>query len=145
MRDALVQVLGLVFLIVPLIAVQWNLAGNKRRGSSRFLPGRDRHRWRLEIYSSTDDVEGALVDRADIPFPVKQVTSARGRLAQRPGANAWALPRLELDVDIDDPFTDEALAGLFGADHQLRYVTGNDAVLDTANRTRVRVRALAFR
>ncbi len=145
MRDVLVQILGLAFLVLPLVAVQWNLAGNKRRRPSRFFAPKGSQRWRLEIYSNQDQVERALVDRSDIPFPVKEVKSARGRLAQTPGSNAWALPRLELEVDVDDPFADEVLAGLFGVEHEVRYITGNEAVLDAAGDTRLRIRALAFR
>jgi len=143
MRDTLLQLTGLLFLVLPLVAVQWNLAGRRRR---RALPNpRNQKRWRLEIYSNRDDADTALVDRSDIPFPVKQVRSARGELAQTAGANAWSLPRLELEVDVEDPFTDEVLSGLFGGEHVVRFVSGNEAVVDTNGASRLRIRALPFR
>jgi hypothetical protein len=66
-------------------------------------------------------------------------------LAQKDEVNAWALPQVELEVVVDDPFTDDVLSGLFGVEHQVRFVTGNEAVLDTRGDKRVRVRALPFR
>lgn len=144
MPDVAIQLLALAVLVLPLVAVQWNLAGNKRRRRRVVVPPSQR-RWRLEIYSNHEEAERALVDRADIPFPVKQVQSAKGELAKTARNRAWALPRLELEVDVDDPFTDGALSGLFGVDHHVRFVSGDEAVLDAGDGIRVRVRAIPFR
>jgi hypothetical protein len=148
MPDVVRQLVGLVFLVVPLAAIQWNLAGTRSRhhdGRRRFVAPREQQRWRLEIYSNQPGAEGALVDRADIPFPVKQVRSARGELASSGQTMAWALPQLELEVDVDDPFTDDVLSGLFGVEHNVRFVTGNEAVIDARSQWRIRVRALPHR
>ncbi len=143
MRDTLMQILGLVFLVLPLVAIQWNLGGRRRRVP--LLSPRQPARWRLEIYSNTDNVQNSLVDRADIPFPVKQVRSARGRLAQTADVNAWSLPRLELEIDVDDPYTDEVVTGLFGPDHHVRFVSGNEAMIDVRGPARLRIKALPYR
>lgn len=143
MRDTFGQLLGLLFLVLPLVAIQWNLGGRRRRVP--LLNPRQRARWRLEIYSNADDVEGVLVERADIPFPVKQVRSARGQLAETAGATAWSLPRLELEIDVDDPYTDEVVTGLFGPEHHVRFVSGNEAMIDVPGPARLRVRALPYR
>ena len=145
MRDTLVQIAGLLVLVLPLIAVQWNLAGNRRRKQPRLVSPKEQQRWRLEIYSNHDGAEKAIVDRADIPFPVKHVRSAKGELAQHDHANTWALPRVELEVNVDDPFTDDVLSGLFGVEHNVRFVTGNEATIDARGQQRVRVRAVPFR
>lgn len=147
MPDFIIQLTGLIVLVLPLVAVQWNLAGNTKRGPGRNWPlgPRDQQRWRLEIYSNNDGADQSLVDRADIPFPVKQVRSAKGELGQQAGRNAWALPRVELEVSVDDPFTDDVLSGLFGVEHHVRFVSGNEAVIDARNDRRIRVRALPFR
>ena len=149
MPDFLIQITGLLVLVLPLVAVQWNVAGRSGR-RPRLLSPREQQRWRLEIYSNQEGAEEAIVDRADIPFPVKQVRSAKGELAQKSalqpsGVEAWALPRLELEIVVDDPFTDEVLAGLFGVEHHVRFVTGNEAMLDARGNRRLRIRALPFR
>lgn len=144
MPEVLRQLVGLVLLVVPLVAIQWNLAGNRNR-RPRFSSPWVQQRWRLEIYSNQDGAEQAVVERADIPFPVKQVRSARGELARSGQAMAWALPQLELEVDVDDPFTEHALSGLFGVEHHVRFVTGNEAVIDARGARRIRVRALPHR
>lgn len=143
MRDPSMQVLGLLFLVLPLVAIQWNLSGRRRR--MPLLSPRQQARWRLEIYSNADDVDATLVDRADIPFPVKQVRSARGELAQVGGVNAWTLPRIELEIDVDDPYTDDVVTGLFGPDHHVRFVSGNEAMVDVGGSIRLRLRALPYR
>lgn len=145
MPDYLIQLTGLLVLVLPLIAVQWNLAGGSGRRQRRLVSPKEQQRWRLEIYSNQDGAEESIVDRADIPFPVKQVRSAKGELAQKSEEKAWALPQLELEVVVDDPFTDDVLSGLFGVEHQVRFVTGNEAVLDARGDKRVRIRALPFR
>ena len=147
MPDFVIQLTGLIVLVLPLVAIQWNLAGNARRSDGRRWPlaPRDQQRWRLEIYSNEDGADRSLVDRADIPFPVKWVRSAKGELGRQAGRNAWALPRLELEVTVDDPFTDDVLSGLFGVEHHVRFVSGNEAVIDAREERRVRVRALPFR
>ncbi|MEM7322371.1 MAG: hypothetical protein AAF531_04730 [Actinomycetota bacterium] len=147
MPDFVIQLTGLIVVVLPLVAVQWNLAGNRRRSGARSWPlaPKDQQRWRLEIYSNHDEADQSLVDRADIPFPVKQVRSAKGELGRQSGRNAWALPRVELEVTVDDPFTDEVLSGLFGVEHHVRFVAGNEAVIDASNDRRIRVRALPFR
>ncbi|MGB5757063.1 MAG: hypothetical protein WBM50_09125 [Acidimicrobiales bacterium] len=145
MPDYVIQLAGLLVLVLPLVAVQWNIAGTGHRPGRRFLSPREQQRWRLEIYSNQDGAEETIVDRADIPFPVKQVRSAKGQLAQSSAAKAWALPRLELEIVVDDPFTDDVLSGLFGVEHQVRFVTGNEAVLDARGDKRLRIRALPFR
>lgn len=143
MREPALQILGLLFLVVPLVAVQWNLAGRRGRGRTTLpFTSRAQTRWRLEIYSNFDDVGDALADRADMPFPVKQVRSARGQLAQRVGSDAWSLPRIELEVDVEDPFAPEVLTGLFGSDHRIRFVSGNEAMVDAGHPSRLRVRVL---
>lgn len=148
MPDWLIQLTGLVVLVLPLVAVQWNLAGNTRRADSGrrwLLSPREQQRWRLELYSNQDGAESTLVDQADMPFPVKQVRSAKGELGRQAPQNAWALPRVELEVTVDDPFTDDVLSGLFGVEHHVRFVSGNEAVIDARDDQRVRVRALPFR
>lgn len=145
MPDWLIQLSGLAVLVLPLVAIQWNLAGNRRRAPRRLLSPKEQQRWRLEIYSNQNEAEDSLVDLSDIPFPVKWVRSAKGELARKGGRNVWSLPRLELEVSVADPFTDEALSGLFGVDHYVRFVSGNEAVIDTRNDCRLRVRALPFR
>ena len=145
MPDFAIQMTGLLVLVLPLIAVQWNLAGNRKSRRPWLISPKEQQRWRLEIYSDQAGIEGVLVDRADIPFPVKQVRSAKGELARNLSSNAWALPRLELEVDVDDPFTDDVLSGLFGVEHHVRFVTGNEAVIDARGARRVRIRALPFR
>lgn len=142
MRAPALQILGLLLLVVPLVAMQWNLAGRGKRRSALPYTRRTQSRWRLEIYSNFDDVADALADRADIPFPVKQVRSARGQLAQRVGTDAWSLPRIELEVDVEDPFAPEVLTGLLGPDHRIRFVSGNEAMVDAAGPSRLRVRVL---
>ncbi len=143
MPDVVLQLTGLAVLIVPLLAIQWNLAGRTGR-RPRLAPRREQQRWRLELYANSPGAERAVVDRADIPFPVKQVRSARGELARSDPSRAWALPQLEIEVVVDDPFTDDVLSGLFGVDYQVRFVTGNEAVIDARGGRRVRVRALPF-
>lgn len=143
MRETSMQLLGLLFLVLPLAAIQWNLGGSRRRSGA--ADPSEQRRWRLEIYSNKADIGNVLADRADIPFPVKQVQSARGQLALTAGANAWTLPRLELEIDVEDPFTDEIVSGLFGPDHHVRFVSGNEAMLDVPDHPRLRVRALPFR
>ncbi len=143
MPDFLLQLIGLVVLVIPLIAIQWNLAGQPGR-RARLAPLRDQQRWRLELYGNQPGADKAVVDAADIPFPVKQVRSARGELARSDPTRAWALPQLELEVVVDDPFTDDVLSGLFGVEHHVRFVTGNEAVIDVRGDRRVRVRALPF-
>lgn len=143
MREILVQIMGLIFLMIPIVAIQWNLAGSRKK---RSLIGAfaNRDRWRLEIYSNSDGAENALVDTADIPFPVKQVRSARGELAQSGKVAVWALPQIELEVDVEDPFAAEVMEGMFGVEHVVRFVTGNEAVVDTTEHKRIRIRALRF-
>ncbi|MDH3293395.1 MAG: hypothetical protein OER95_03630 [Acidimicrobiia bacterium] len=143
MRETQTQLVGLLFLVLPLIAIQWNLG--RSRGRAPLISPRGHRRWRLEFYSNQANVGDVLIDRADIPFPIKQVQSARGQLAQTAAANAWTLPRLELEIDVDDPFTDEVVSGLFGPDHFVRFVSGNEALIDLPTIPRLRVRALPFR
>ena len=143
MRSTITQLLGVLFLVVPLMAIQWNLGRSSRRNTEP--DPKHQRRWRLEFYSNQESVENVLVDRADIPFPIKQVQSARGQLAQTAGANAWTLPRMELEIDVDDPFTDESVTGLFGPDHYVRFVSGNEAMIDVPGIPRLRIRALPFR
>ena len=145
MPDFVVQMAGVVVLLLPLIAIQWNLAGNRNRGQRRMVLPKEQQRWRLELYSNDDSAQHAIVDRADIPFPVKHVRSAKGELAQQVNVNAWALPRVELEVNVDDPFTDDVLSGLFGVEHRVRFVTGNEAMIDARGDRRVRLRAVPFR
>lgn len=142
MGEAALQLTGLAVLIAPLVAIRWNLAGGRPGRRARLSAPQREPRWRLELYSSEPGVEDAVVERADIPFPVKQVRSARGALASAEPARAWALPRLELEAVVDDPFTDDVLSGLFGVDHRVRFVTGNEAVLDVRGDRQVRIRAL---
>ncbi len=143
MYQAALELLGVLFLAFPMVAIKWNLAGRQRPGSSLFAPESNRLRWRLEIYSTDDDALAALVDPADVPFPVKRVRSSKAIQADEDPENAWTLPRIELDVEVLDPLADESLAGLFGTDHRVRFVTGNEAVLDARSR-RLRVRAFRF-
>ncbi len=145
MPEYVLKVVSLLVLVVPLVAVQWNLAGTTRRRPHGLVSPREQLRWRLEIYSNQDDAAGILVDWADIPFPIKRVRSARGELARAAQIDAWALPRLELEIDVDDPFTDDVLSGVFGVEHHVRFVTGNEAVIDARGDVRIRVRALPLR
>jgi hypothetical protein len=147
----LIQLTALAVLVIPLVAIQWDVLGKPKRRAgllSRLgdvVAPKEQQRWRLEIYSNDDDVEGAVVDRDDIPFPVKQVQSARGELARKEAMRSWSLPQVELEVVVDDPFTDEVLTGLFGVDHNVRFITGNEAMIDARGDRRLRVRALPFR
>lgn len=144
MFDVLLKLLGVAVLALPVMAVRWNLGGMGRRRSTLLAPeSAKQQRWRVEIYSTDDSAEAALVDPAQVPFPVKRVRSAKGDRALHQPETAWALPRVELDVEVDDPLADETLAGLFGEDHRVRFVTGNEAVIDTRS-LRLRVRALRF-
>jgi hypothetical protein len=137
------QLIGVILLVLPLVAIQWNLAGTSRRRRNLLTPLNPRSRWRLEIYANEDglDVEAALADPADVPFPVRRVRSAKAERARSSPGEAWTLPRLELDVDVDDPLADESLSGLLSAGYTLRFVTGNEAVVDTGP-GRLRIRAL---
>ncbi len=148
MPQWLIQLTALTVLVLPLVAVQWNLLGTTKRRHGLaarlgdLISPRQQQRWRLEIYSNDEGADAAVVNRDDIPFPVKQVQSARGELARNHQDKAWALPRMELEVVVDDPFTDDVLAGLFGVEHQVRFITGNEAMIDGRGDRRLRVRAL---
>ena len=85
-----------------------------------------------------------LADPVDMPFPVKRVRSAKAGQAALAPEDAWTLPRVELDVEVPDPLADDALASLLAVEHRVRFVTGNDAVVDT-ERHRVRIRSLPHR
>ncbi len=143
MRDALTQVLGLALLVVPLAAIRWNLAGVARKRPTLLAPETTQSRWRLEIYSSQEDVEVALSDPVDVPFPVKRVRSIKAAQAAISPQMAWTMPRVELDIEIDDPFSDASIAGLVGVEHRVRFVTGNEVVIDVENR-RLRIRRIRF-
>lgn len=143
MRDVSTQLVGLVILVLPLLAIQWNLAGRTKRKPTRLSPATADSRWRLEIYSNDDDVLSALADPADVPYPVKRVRSAKAAQASFNPEKAWTLPRVELDVEVSDPFTDDSLNGLLGVDHRVRFVTGNEAVVD-ARLKRLRIKAFRF-
>ncbi len=143
MRDISTQLVGLLILVIPLLAIQWNLAGVAKRRPTILAPGTADSRWRLEIYSNQDDVLTALADPADVPFPVKRVRSAKAAQASFSPEKAWTLPRVELDVEVSDPFADDSLSGLLGVDHRVRFVTGNEAVIDARLR-RLRIRAFRF-
>jgi hypothetical protein len=140
MPDLLINLVALLVLIVPLAAIQWNLAGRRSPSRLGFGPSQ-RDRWRLEIYSNADGIGQAVVDPADIPFPVKLVRSARGELAQTAPVASWSLPQIELEVAVDQPFADDVLDGVFGGKQRLRFVTGSEASLDIED-ARVRIRAL---
>ena len=137
------QLIGLLVLIVPLVAIQWNIAGRTRRGPSILAPQANQTRWRLEIYSTSELAAEAMVDPVDVPFPVKRVRSAKVAQAAFSSEPRWTLPRVEVDVEVVDPFADDALTGLFGDDHELRMVTGNEAVVDTPV-ARLRIRSFRF-
>ena len=139
MPPLLINALALLMLLLPLAAIQWNLAG--RRSASRIVAPKEHLRWRLELYSNSADAEHRLADGADMPFPVKRVRSARGQLARSSPAASWSLPRVELEIAVDEPFADDVLDGLFGGRQRLRFVTGNEAILDTED-CRLRLRAL---
>lgn len=143
MREISTQVLGLAFLIVPLVAIRWNLAGVQRPRSNILAPEAAGARWRLEIYSVGDNVLSALTDPADMPFPVKRVRSAKAAQAASSPDAAWTLPRVELDVEVDDPFADDSIAGLLRVEHRVLFVTGNEAVVDT-DAERLRIRRIRF-
>lgn len=143
MPDLSTQIIGLVFLVLPLLAIQWNLAGANARRSSLLAPEKRSSRWRLEIYSNREQVLALLANPNDIPFPVKRVRSAKAAQASFAPETAWALPRVELDVDVADPFAAETLGGLLGGEHRVRFVTGNEAVIDT-QQTRLRIKAFRF-
>ncbi|MCP3988972.1 MAG: hypothetical protein GY724_07850 [Actinomycetia bacterium] len=143
MRDVLRQLLGISLLLAPLVAIRWNLASVARKRPTVLAPQVTRSRWRLEIYSSQEDVEGSLSDPVDVPFPVKRVRSGKAAQAAISPEVAWTLPRVELDVEIDDPFSDTSIAGLVGAEHRVRFVTGNEAVVDVDNH-RLRIRRIRF-
>lgn len=143
MREALIQFLGVVLLLVPLAAVRWHLAGRLRRAPTLLAPVDMGSRWRLEIYSVQDDVDAVLADPVDVPFPVKRVRSIKVEQPSVRPELVWTLPRVELDVEIDDPFTDAALSGLLGVGYRVRFVTGNEAVIDTRLR-RLRLRRVPF-
>ncbi|MEM7337566.1 MAG: hypothetical protein AAF467_02895 [Actinomycetota bacterium] len=140
------QLLGLFFIVMPLVAIRWNLAGKAKRRKDRpnlLAPEGGGNRWRLEVYSNADDVKPAFVRPADVPFPVKTVESAKAAQARFAPDKAWTLPRMELDVEVADPFTTEVFAGLLGHEHNVRLVTGNEAVVD-ASSLRLRIRRFRF-
>lgn len=141
--DVATQLLGLVLLVVPLLAIHWNLAGSVKRRSSLVPSTGGAKRWRLEIYSTSDDASRALADPAEVPFPVKRVRSPITDSSGVSHDQEWTLPRIELDVEVSEPFADDALNGLLGTDHEVRLVTGNEAVID-ARSTRIRIRAFRF-
>lgn len=143
MRDVSTQLVGLLILIVPVLAIRWNLAGIPTRRSRILMPKSGDSRWRLEIYSIDDDLAVALADPADVPFPVKRVRSAKADVASVDPELAWTLPRVELDVEVVDPYAESALNGLLGTDHRVRFITGNEAVVDHRS-TRLRIRAFRF-
>ena len=143
MLDVLLKLVGVLALGLPVLAVRWNMSGVGRRGSKLLTPENRRLRWRVEIYSTDPQVEAVLVDPAQVPFPAKRVRSVKAERAQRDPGTAWALPRVELDVEVVDPLTGESLAGLFGTDHRVRFVTGNEAVVETGS-VRARVRVFRF-
>ena len=62
MPDFVVQLAGVIVLVVPLVAIQWNLAGNRNRGQRRLVLPKEQQRWRLELYSNDDDAQHAIVD-----------------------------------------------------------------------------------
>jgi hypothetical protein len=142
-REIATRLIGLVVLVVPLVAIRWNLAGTVRRRSSLLAPDRAAKRWRLEIYSLADDVTRALADPAEVPFPVKRVRSAKAVQSTTRLDEAWTLPRVELDVEVSEPFADHSLNGLLGTGYEIRFVTGNEAVVD-AGTTRLRIQAFRF-
>lgn len=134
------QLVGVLVLVVPLVAIHLNLAGTAKRRSSLLTPDRASTRWRLEIYSMAADASSVLVDPVEIPFPVKRVRSDRAA-GDAPPAEPWTQPRFELDVDVSQPFADDALESLFGSGHRVRFVSGSDAVIDVSS-IRLRIRAL---
>ncbi len=144
MRGVLLQIVGVALMLLPLAAIQWNLTGDRatRRSSGAEQSGQ---RWRLELYSNHADIEQAMNGVADIPFAFKRVRSARGELASQHPERAWSLPRIELEVDVEDPFSAEALVGLFGPEHSVRFVSGNEAVVDPRHAGRIRIKAIQHR
>lgn len=143
MRDVSTQLVGLLILIVPLLAIRWNLAGAPTSRSKLLNPRSGEARWRLEIYSVGDEYASALADPSEVPFPVKRVRSAKADQAAATPELAWTLPRIELDVEVADPFAEHSLNGLLGIDHRVRFITGNEAVVDH-RRSRLRIRAFRF-
>ncbi|MCP4226300.1 MAG: hypothetical protein GY773_23435 [Actinomycetia bacterium] len=143
MWEALRQMLGLALLVVPLAAIRWNLAGVARKRPTLLAPEATRSRWRLEIYSSQEDIEVVLCDPVDVPFPVKRVRSTKAAKATTSPEVAWTLPLVELDIEVDDPFSNASITGLVGVEHRVRFVTGNEAVIDIGTR-RLRIRRIRF-
>jgi hypothetical protein len=141
--DALRQLVGLGLVLAPLAAIRWNLAGGPARRPTVLAPEAARSRWRLEIYSNQAGVDGVLSAPVDVPFPVKRVRSARAAQADHSPELAWTLPQIELDVEIDDPFSHGSISGLIGVEHRVRFVSGDVAVVDVG-RHRLRVRRLRF-
>ncbi len=144
MRGVLLQILGVILVLLPLAAIQWDLTGRRATRRSSAVDSQ-RHRWRLELYSNHADIEQAMNSVADIPFAFKRVRSARGELAQQHPERAWSLPRIELEVDVEDPFSTDALVGLFGPEHSVRFVSGNEAVVDPEQAGRIRIKAIRHR
>lgn len=143
-REVATQLLGLIVLIIPLLAIQWNLAGTVKRRSPLLTPDSVARRWRLEIYSTAADAPKALADPADMPFPVKRVRSSKAFQTSFDAEDAWKSPRLELDVEVAEPFADDVLNGLLGTGYEVRFVSGDEAVVDARSR-RLRIRALRFK
>lgn len=145
MAGWLIQVTGLLVLVAPLVVIQWDLdnTGGGSGSGPRPGPRRRRHQWpwRLELYSNHDDITPALIDEADVPFPARRVRSSKAEQARFSPSTAWARPRVELDVDVVDPFSDEVLHGLLGHGNRVRFVSGNEAVVDTSH-GRIRIRAV---
>lgn len=140
-RDVALQLLGVSLFLFPLAAIQWDFTGrNANRRAFPSQPGG--HRWRLELYSNHADIEKAMNDVANVPFAFKRVKSARGELGERHPERAWSLPRIELDLDVVDPFAEETLVGLFGSDYSVRFVSGDEAVIDPEHANRIRLRAI---
>lgn len=100
-------------------------------------------RWRLEIYSMEDHAVEALRIAESSSLAVSIVGSGNDDHSAVPSDLRWTEPRLELDVDVMDPFTDESLTSLLGPDHRLLFVTGHEAVVDKGS-TRLRIRRFRF-
>jgi hypothetical protein len=127
----------MVLLAAPLAAIRWDLAG---RPWSRWLldpPDRNSHlRWRLEISSVSNGAEAALAHPADVPFPAERLE------LPDPGHHdlAWTRPRVVLEVEVIDPFAPDVLWGLLGGEHRVRFITGDELVVDRHS-IRLRIRA----
>lgn len=142
MRLITVHLIGSIML-QPAMARPWTRNGRRGRLLNPVVRSSNAPRWRLEIYSMDENAAALLNLSEGVSVPPRVAPFTNGYSEPESSATRWTRPRLELDVDMMDPFTDESLTKLLGPGHRVRFVTGNEAVVDTAS-TRLRIRRFRF-